>query len=187
MRARSALLLLAAICAGPADARPLRAPVVSLGCQGEGCFDRGNWLVTKALPLYARPFAAKALATLPKGTRLTVLGGQIWTTRIGTAVLNKEVANYDPNGKLLIRLPRVSRIRLLYSEGEGYFAGRAADGRDVTIVQDDFRVLVNFRATDWVSVRLADGRRGWIRHDYEALDCSSYYDDSPICLTLNPR
>ena len=33
---------------------------------------------------------------------------------------------------------------------------------------------------------LAGGRRGWIRHDYEALDCSSHYDDSDDCRRLNP-
>jgi hypothetical protein len=187
MRARSALVLLSAIWAGPADARPLRAPVVSPGCQGEGCFDRGNWLVTGALPLYARPFAPKLLATLPKGTRLTALGGQIWTTRIGAAILQKEVINYDRDGKVVIRLRKGSRVRLLYDEGEGVVAARAADGRKIEIGDGEFRMLVSFRATDWVRVRLADGRRGWIRHDYEALDCSSHYDDGPICGTLNPR
>jgi hypothetical protein len=174
MRLLISALLLAAISAAPAAAKPLRAPVVSSGCQGEGCYDKGHWIVTKPLRLYARPFAPKPIATLGKGTRLTALGGQIWTTRIGTAVLTKDVINQEPSGNTTLRLSKGARVRLLYSEGEGYLAGRTLDGRAVELFDDEFRTLVDFRAEDWVRVRLADDRLGWIRHEYEKLDCSSY-------------
>jgi hypothetical protein len=172
----------AAITAAPAPSPPPpRLPIVSPGCQGEACWDRGLWIVTAPLALYARPFAPRPIATLRTGARLTALGGQVWTTRLGSAVLTRPLVNTDRDGKVTARLAKGTVVRILYSEGEGYFAAIAPDGTRVTAFMDEFRELRRFRATDWVRVRLADGRTGWIRHDYDRLDCSSYYDDRDDC------
>jgi hypothetical protein len=175
------LALAALAVASPAP--PLKLPVVTPGCQGEACWTKGVWIVKAPLPLYAKPGAPKPVATLRKGLRITALDGIIRTTRIGTAVLVQDIDYVEPGGER-VRLMKGASVRVLYDEGEGYFGGLAPDGRPIQLEYEQFRTLTEFRADDWVRVRLPSGRIGWIRHDYDRLDCSSYYDDYDRCRAL---
>ena len=66
----------------------------------------------------------------------------------------------------------------LYDEGEGIVIAMLPDGRRIGIAQSDFREISPFAATDWVRLRLPDGRTGWSNRR-DAFLCSSHMDDEP--------
>jgi len=165
--------------ASPAEQSP-RVPLSTPGCQGEGCYDTGDWVAEADLPLFAAPGGATPIGTIARGTRVTALGGLILTIRPGSGVTIGTAMHLpaDPNGKSLIRVPAGTRIRTLYDEGEGIVIAVIPDGRRIGIGRNDFRQVTPFVATDWVRLRLPDGRTGWSNRR-DAFLCSSHMDDEP--------
>jgi hypothetical protein len=161
-------------------AHPTPAPLSTPGCQGEGCYDTGEWVAEADLPLFAAPGAAKPVGTITRGTKVTALEGRILTTRRGIGVTIGTAMHLpaDPPGRSLIRVPAGTRIRTLYDEGEGIVIAMLPDGRRIGIARDDFREITPFAATDWVRLRLPGGRTGWSSRR-DAFLCSSHMDDEP--------
>jgi hypothetical protein len=174
-----AFLLALALAAAHA---PVDRSIDTPGCQGEACWTTGVWFVKAPLPLYAT-VPGKPIAILRKGTRLEAYAGIVRTTRVGQAVLIKDVANYL-DGKVDVSAPKGTHVRIIYDAGEGYYAALMPDDTKLIVAADDIDRKPIFKAEDWIRVQLPSGRLGFIRHDYYRLDCSSYYDDVKHCRAL---
>lgn len=187
MRIASIAALMLVLSSAVASAHPTpRLPIITQGCQGEGCFVEGVWPAKLSVPLYARAGDAKPIGTVSKGKRLTALRRVILTTRVGSAVLTKDVPDYA-GGKLTPLLKKGTRVGILLHKGEGVYVALVPSGAKAQVHDDEFRAITKFHATDWVDVLVEDGRRGWIQYDYSALACSSHYDDDIVCRRLNKR
>lgn len=160
--------------------QPLPVPLSTPGCQGEGCYDTGEWVAEADLPLFAAPGSAKPIGTIARGTKVTAIEGRILTTRRGTGMTIGTAMHLpaDPRGQSLVRVRGGTRIRTLYDEGEGIVIAMLPDGRRIGIARGDFREIKPFTATDWVRLRLPDGCTGWSNRR-DAFLCSSHMDDEP--------
>jgi hypothetical protein len=161
---------------GPAVPVQLSTP----GCQGEGCRDSGEWVANADLPLFADVHGGQPMGRIARGTRVTALRGLVVTTRVGIGVTLSSAAHLpgDASRQSLVPLPAGTRIRTLYYEGEGIVIAIAPSGERIGIEQSAFRVVTDFVATDWVRLRLPDGRTAWPNRR-EQFRCSSHIDDTP--------
>jgi len=179
--------LIALALAAAAPHGPPTAPIISPGCQGELCYDNGRWIATRDLPLFDRPDGKRRIGTIRKGTEVVAIEGEIVTTKVGLARMLRGgdyLHGYGSQGPP-VRVRKGELVYLLHLEGEGLHAAMTRDGRRISINNYagdgnpiDYRQLRPYAATDWVKVRLPDGRVGWSRPREDFL-CSSHIDDMP--------
>lgn len=166
---------------------PIRAPVISPGCQGELCYSTGSWIAKRDLPLFDRVNGTRRIGTIRKGTHVEALEGRVVTTKVGLArmlVTGDYLHGYGSKGPR-VHVRKGELVYLLHLEGEGLFAAMTRDGRRISINGDpgdgdsvDYRKLLSYEATDWVKVRLPNGHVGWSTPREDFL-CSDHMDDMP--------
>lgn len=162
-----------------------RAPIVTEGCQGEGCYTTGHWVAERTLPLFDRVNGRRRIGTILAGTSVVALESRVVTTRVGLGRMlrgGEYLHNYGSEGPRT-HVRKGELVYLLYYEGEGYHVAMTRAGRRISVSDagdglTDFRTLRPYAATDWVKLRLPDGRIGWSRR-WGSFRCAIYMDDIP--------
>lgn len=166
---------------------PPRAPIVTKGCQGEGCYETGSWIAKRTLPLFDRVNGRRRTGTIRKGTRVLAIESRVVTTQVGVGRMLRSgdyLHNYGADGPRT-HVRKGELVYLLYDEGEGLHAAMTRGRRRISVNDYagdgepiNFLKLRSYAATDWVKVRLPDGRIGWSR-PRNSFRCASHMDDIP--------